>query len=120
MFGCRPSGERTATVIEVIPENNPMIRLDNMGIIDPMSSLKRIKTVVNGTLIDNPNPKWRWLEEFLLIPGTIKDNKNYRKSRLGQHVGNVLKRLKRQSMELSKELGMPQDLLCLPCSDNSR
>jgi hypothetical protein len=107
-------------VIEVIPENNPMIRLDNMGIIDPMSSLKRVKKFSNGTLIDNPNPKWRWLEEFLLVPGTIKDNKDYRKSRLGQHVGNVLKRLKRQSMELSKELGMPQDLLCLPCSDNSR
>jgi hypothetical protein len=88
-----------------------------MRIIDPTHSLKRVKILSNGTLIDNPNPKWRWLEE---IPGKIKDNKNYRKSVLGQHVGNVLKQLKRQSMELSKELGMPQDLLCLPCSDGSR
>jgi hypothetical protein len=97
-----------------------MIRLDNMGIIDPTHLLKHVKILAHGTLIDNPNPKWRWLEEFYLIPGKIKDNKNYRKSVLGQHVGYVLKRLKRQSMELAKELGMPQDLVCLPCSDGSR
>lgn len=120
MFGCKPSGERTATVIEVIPENNPMIRLDNMGIIDPTSSLKRIKILANGTLIDNPNPKWRWLEEFYLIPGKLNTGTKYQKSVLGQHVGNLMKRLKRQSMEYAKELGMPQDLLCLPCSDGSR
>ncbi len=120
VFGCRPSGERTATVVEVIPENNPMIRLDNWGIIDPDKLIKRVKVVANGTTIENPNPTWRNLEEFILIPGKIKDSKKNRKSVLGQHVGMLMKRLKRQSMELAAEQGMPQDLLCFPCNDSSR
>jgi hypothetical protein len=109
-----------ATVIEVIPDNNPMIWLDNMGIIDRLDSIKCVKIVANGTIIDNPNPKWRNLEEFLLIPGKLNTGKKYQKSVLGQHVGNLLKQLKRQSMEFAEEIGMPQDLLCLPCSDGSR
>jgi hypothetical protein len=68
-----------------------------MGIIDYFHSIKCVKIVANGTIIDNPNPKWRHLEEFYLIPGK-----------------------KRQSMEYAEELEMPQDFLCLPCSDGSR
>jgi hypothetical protein len=75
---------------------------------------------VNGTIIDNPNPKWRTLEEFFLIPGKITDSKKNRKSVLGQHEGMLMKRLKRQSMEYATEQGMPQDLFCIPCSDSSR
>jgi hypothetical protein len=72
------------------------------------------------TTIDNPNPKWRDLEEFYLIPGKIKETKKYQKLFLGQHVGNLMRQLKRQSMGYADELGMPQDLLCLPCNDISR
>jgi hypothetical protein len=43
-------------VIEVIPDNNPMIRLDTMGIIDHFDLIKHAEIVVNGTIIDNPNP----------------------------------------------------------------
>ena len=106
--------------MEVIPENNPMIHLDNWGIIDPDKLIKRVKVVANGTVIDNPNPTWRYLEEFFLIPGKIEDSKKNRKSVLGQHVGMLMKRLKRQSMEYAAEQGLPQDLLCFPCSDSSR
>jgi hypothetical protein len=107
-------------VIEVIPENNAMKWLDNMGIIDHIQSIKRVKIFVNGTIIDNPNPTWRYLEEFYLIPGKLNTEKKYQKSVLGQHVGNLMKWLKRQSMEFAKDLEMPQDLICLPCSDGSR
>ncbi len=106
--------------MEVIPENNPMIRLDNWGIIDPDKLIKCVKVVANGTIIDNPNPPWRNLEEFFLIPGKIEDSKKNRKSVLGQHVDMLMKHLKSQSMEYAAELGMPQDIFCIPCSDSSR
>ncbi len=77
--------------MEVIPENNPMIRLDNWGIIDPDKLIKRVKVVANGAVIDNPNPTWRYLEEFFLILGKIEDSKKNRKSVLGQHVGMLMK-----------------------------
>lgn len=79
------------TVIEVIQHNNPMIQLDNMGIIDHFHSIKCVKIVANGTTIDNPNPKWRHLEEFYLIPGKIKATKKNQKSVLGHHVRNLMK-----------------------------
>jgi hypothetical protein len=78
VFGTRHSGEKTVTVIEVIPDNNLMIRLDNMGIIAHSHSIKCVKIVTNGTIIDNPNPKWRHLEEFFLIPGKIRKLRNIR------------------------------------------
>ncbi len=78
-------------MLEVIPDNRPMICLDNMGIIEPMDQIKRIKIVANGTIIDNPNPTWRYLEEFYLIPGKIKNLKTNCKSVLGQHVGILMK-----------------------------
>jgi hypothetical protein len=77
--------------VEVIPENNPMICLDNWGIIDHTTEIKRVKVVANGTIINNPNPTLRYLEEFVLIPGKIKDSKKNRKSVLGQHVGMLMK-----------------------------
>jgi hypothetical protein len=46
-----------------------------MGILDPMHSIKCVKMFANGTLIDNPNPTWRYLEEFFLIPGKLNPGK---------------------------------------------
>jgi hypothetical protein len=68
-----------------------------------MHSIKCVKVVSNGTIIDNPNPKWRYLEEVYLVPGKIKETKNYQKSVLDQHVGKLMKQLKRQSMEYAKD-----------------
>jgi hypothetical protein len=69
VFGCRPSGEWTATAVEVIPENNPTIHLDNWGIINPTHEINRVKVVANETIIDNPHPTWRYLDKFCLIQG---------------------------------------------------
>ncbi len=57
---------------------------------------------------------------LLFGSGEMKESMKYQKSVLGQHVGMRMKQLKRQSMECATEQGMPQDLLCLPCSDSSR
>jgi hypothetical protein len=51
--------------VDVIPDNRPMTCLDNMEIIDPTDPIKYVEVVANGTIMDNPNPKWRYQEEFL-------------------------------------------------------
>jgi hypothetical protein len=123
LFGCRKSGEKTAQVVEVIPENvnGPMIRLDNWGHIDPTDVIKRVKVYIRGKLHDNPEPKWRELQDFVLIAQKLDPNaKKPRESRLGQEVGQLLKCLSSQYPKMAAEQGMPKDLLCFPCSDGSR
>jgi hypothetical protein len=63
--------------VEVIPENTPMICLDNWGIIDPTHLIKHVEIVANGTLINNLNTKWRYLEELYMIPGKIDKAKKF-------------------------------------------
>lgn len=90
------------------------------GIVDPADQIKHVKTVANITITDNPSPKWRYLDEFYLVPRKINGTNKYRKLVLGQHVGKLMKQLKRKGMEDATEQGMSQDLLCLPFSDSSR
>ena len=93
------SGERTAQVVELIPDNvnGPMIWLDNRGYINPTDLIKQIKICSRGELHDNPEPRWWEFQDFVLIAQKLDPNaKKPRKSRFGQQVGQLMKCLSGQ------------------------
>jgi len=110
LFVCgNPMGRRTATVRDIDPNRDPMLRLDTMDYLRRDHCVQRIKVLQpDGTMVENIDAKWREIQEFRLHKSAPAP---YRMSVDGARVGRLLGRLSDQYLASAEELGMPQDLL---------
>lgn len=102
-------GERIATVIQVRPKEDPILRLDNNEVLLSTAQVKRIRVMKRGTLEEHPQGLYREIQEFKLqkagpLPG-------YHKSTEAQRLGKVMQRFQDQYMQIAEEHGMPIDLI---------
>ena len=109
LFVCgNPMGRRTATVRDIDPHRDPMLRLDTMDYLRD-HCVQRIKVLQqDGSLVENMDAKWREIQEFRLKKS---DPASYCMSIEGARVGRLLGQLSDQYLATAEELGMPQDLL---------
>ena len=102
-------GRTTATIRDIDPEREPILRLDRMDCLLNWQTVQRIKKMQpDGTLVDTVNAKFREIQEFKLKKS---DPAPYRMSLEGERVRRALGCMSDRYRAMAREENMPEDLL---------
>jgi len=102
-------GERVATVVQVRPKEDPILRLDNNEVLLSTTQVKRIRVMKRGALEEHPQGLYREIREFkLLKAGPLP---GYQKSIEARRLGKIVQKLQDQYIQTAEQQGMPVDLL---------
>jgi hypothetical protein len=103
-------GYYSSTVLQVRPKEEFKLRLEHLVVLENHHPIKVMKKFLKGELMDNPNPKWREIVEFILIESAVPDSRQ-RKSVEAQQLERSQKRLSVQYQSLARAMNMPTDLM---------
>ena len=102
-------GRTTATIRDIDPEREPILRLDRMDCLMNYQTVRRIKKMLpDGTLVDTYNAKFREIQELKLKKS---DPAPYRMSLEGERVRRALGCMSDRYCAMAREENMPEDLL---------
>ncbi len=98
-------GRTTATIRDIDPERDPILRLDCMDCLMSTQQVQRVKVMQpDGTILDNVNAKFRKIPDFKLKKS---EPAPYRMSLEGAKIGRALACLSDRYRAFAQEEGMP-------------